>query len=78
MIYFYRRAGDRRTCETRLEPDGEGYELIVSDGAESRTEHYEDARELGDREVELRQRLFAHGWRAIDPFDEDVDDEKDN
>ena len=74
MIYFYRRAGDMRTCETRLESNGDGYELIVSDGADSRTEHYEVPRELGDREVELRQRLFAHGWRAVDPFDEEDPD----
>jgi len=74
MIYFYRRAGDIRTYEIRLETDGWGYELILSDGAESRTEHYVDARELGDREIEVRQRLYAHGWRAVDPFDEEDPD----
>ena len=75
MIYFYRRAGDMRTCETRLEADGEGYELIVSDGTESRTEHYPDARALGDRESEVRQTWFAHGWRVVDPFDEEDDED---
>lgn len=77
MIYFYRRAGDLRTCEIRAEADGEGYELIVTEGAESRIEHYEDARELGDREIEVRQAWFAHGWRSVDPSD-DNDDDNDN
>ena len=34
MIYFYRRAADTRTCETRLEPDGPGFELVVIEARE--------------------------------------------
>ena len=70
MIHFFRRAGDTRTCETRLEPEGSGYELIVSDGHDSRIEHFADVGALVAREYELRQVWFAHGWRTVDPYDE--------
>jgi hypothetical protein len=70
MLYFYRRAGDTRSCETRLESDGPRFELVVSDGQESRVEHFEEAGDLFARERELRHAWWANGWRAIDPFDE--------
>ena len=67
MIHFYRRAADTRICETRLEPDGPGFELIVIDGRESRVERFADARELATRECELRHTWLLHGWRTIGP-----------
>ena len=73
MIYFYRRAADTRICETRLEPDGPGFELVVNDGRESRVERFADVRELTTRESELRHEWLMHGWRTIGP-DDDVDD----
>jgi hypothetical protein len=75
MIYFYRRAGDTRTCETRLAPDGPGLELVVVDGRESRVEHFEDAGALANRQHELRYAWLLNGWRAIEPDDEDEEDE---
>ena len=73
MIYFYRRAGDTRMCETRLEADGPGYELVVTDSDQSRVEHFEDVAALVAREYELRRVWQMHGWRTVDPFD-DVDE----
>lgn len=76
MIYFYRRAGSTRSCETRLEPDGSGFELVVMDGDQPYVEHFQDLRALVARQHELGQVWQMHGWRTIDPFD-DADDEKD-
>jgi hypothetical protein len=77
MIYFYRRAGDTRTCETRLEAEGPRFELVVSDGHDSRVERFEDAGAMFARELELRHAWHANGWRTIDPYDEvDEYDEK--
>ena len=73
MIYFYRRAADTRTCETRLEPDGPGFELIVNDGRETRVERFSDVRELTTRECELRHVWLLNGWLTIGP-DEDFDE----
>ena len=75
MIYFFRRAGDTRTCETRSEPDGRGYELVVTEGRRSYVEHFSDSRALADRQCELRYAWLAHGWRDAAPADEmDYDD----
>jgi hypothetical protein len=73
MIYFYRRAADTRTCETRLEPDGPGFELIVNDGRETRVERFTDVTELTTRECELRHQWLLNGWRTIGP-DDDFDE----
>lgn len=70
MIYFYRRAADTRTCETRLEPDGHGFELVINDGRESRVERFADVRALEARECELRHEWVLNGWRTIGPEDD--------
>jgi len=70
MIYFFRRAGDTRSCETRLQPDGPGYELVVTEGPDSRVEQFEDVASLVAREYELRQVWRLFGWRTIGPTDE--------
>jgi hypothetical protein len=75
MIYFYRRAGDTRICETRLEPDGPGFELVVIDGQQSRVERFDDVRALTSREHELRYAWLSNGWRTVGPDDE-VDEDK--
>jgi hypothetical protein len=74
MIYFYRRAGGTRKCETRLEPDGPGYELIVTDGRDSRVEHFDEVVALANRESELRYAWLLNGWRTIDNDELDEDD----
>jgi hypothetical protein len=69
VIYFFRRAGDTRSCESRLQPDGHGYELVVTDGEKSRVETFDDVEALVRRQNELRQVWYAHGWRAPGSFD---------
>jgi hypothetical protein len=73
MIYFYRRAGDTRICETRLEPDGPGFELVVIEGRESRVERFTDVRELATRESELRHAWLLNGWRTLDEEHDEVE-----
>lgn len=75
MIYFFRRAGSTRSCETRLESDGSGFELVVTDGDEAYVEHFHDLCAVVARQHELRLAWQMHGWRTIDPFD-DLEDEK--
>lgn len=70
MIYFYRRAGDTRMCETRLESDGPGFELIVVEGRDSHVERFADVRALVTRECELRHAWLLGGWRTTEPDDE--------
>jgi hypothetical protein len=70
MIYFFRRAGDTRSCETRLQADGPGYELVVTDGSDSHVEQFEDVASLVAREYELRQVWRMFGWRTLDPLDD--------
>jgi hypothetical protein len=75
MIYLYRRGRDTRKCESRLEPDGPGFELIVMEGRDSRVERFDDALEMARREHELRHAWLLHGWRAIEfenDFEEDL------
>ena len=75
MIYFYRRGVDTRSCETRLEPEGIGFELVVVDAGDPRIERFDDVRTLADRECELRHAWLLNGWRTIGPDDEcDEDD----
>lgn len=71
MIYFYRRAADTRTCETRLEPDGPGFELRVSDGRDLRVERFDDVRALANREHQLRYEWRLSGWRTIEADEDD-------
>jgi hypothetical protein len=65
MIYFYQRARDMRSCETRLEHDGPGFELIIIDGRESWVERFDDVRALHTREYELRHAWQLNGWRTM-------------
>jgi hypothetical protein len=71
MIYFYLRARESRSCESRLERDGSGFELIVMEGRQSRVERFADARALATREHELRYEWLLSGWREME---EDADE----
>ena len=77
MINVYRRAGETRTCETRLESDGSRLELVVVDERGSHVERFADATAMATREHELRHAWLLHGWRAIES-DEDVDVDDDD
>jgi hypothetical protein len=74
MIYFYRREGGTLMCETRLEPDGPGYELVITEGRDSRVEHFDEISALVNREYELRHAWLLNGWRTLDA-DDDIDED---
>jgi len=76
MIYFYRRAADTRMCETRLEPDGPGFELRIIEGRDSHVERFDDVTALAHREHELRQEWRLSGWRTIESDDDDVEEDR--
>jgi hypothetical protein len=65
MLYFLRRGADAIACETRLNPDGPGFQLVVTENATDRIEHFTDLRDLLAREHELLQAWRAHGWRDV-------------
>lgn len=67
MVWFYTRGGDTRTCETRLAPDGDGYELVVTDASGTRVERFDELSGLLAREHELLATWRAQGWREGAP-----------
>jgi hypothetical protein len=67
VIYFFRRGRAEMTCETRLNPEGPGYQLVIgTDGAEQ-VEPYADLADLLSREHELLQAWRAQGWSEVAP-----------
>lgn len=66
MIYFLRRGASRLASETRLNPLGPGYELVVTLDGVARVELFEDLAGLLSREHELLQAWRAIGWRTTD------------
>jgi hypothetical protein len=77
MIYFFRRAGDALTCETRLNPMGAGYELVVTERGEQRIEAFATVGNMLAREHELLQVWRAQGWQDIGPAKSHVADPDD-
>ena len=66
MIWFFTREGhDRRSCETRLAFDGNGYELVVREGDRMRIERFHELSALLAREQELLQAWQSLGWRGL-------------
>jgi hypothetical protein len=66
VIWFFARGShERRSCETRLAFDGDGYELVVQDEDRSRVEVFDELRPLLAREHELLAAWRALGWRTI-------------
>jgi hypothetical protein len=63
MVWFYVRGNERRSCETRLALDGQGYELIVTDESGTHTERFSELHKLLSREHELLAAWVALGWR---------------
>lgn len=63
MIYFFRKGESRLAAETRLNPGGPGYELVITTDGEVRVESFEDLPGLLGREHELVQSWRAMGWR---------------
>ena len=63
MIYFFRRGQNRLAAETRLNPLGPGYELVITTDDVARIEPFDDLASLLSREHELLQAWRATGWR---------------
>jgi hypothetical protein len=67
MIYFFRRAADSLSCETRLNATGDGYELVITAHGKERTETFATVADMLAREHELLQAWRAQGWRDVGP-----------
>jgi hypothetical protein len=63
VIYFFRKGDHRLACETRLNPLGAGYELVVTADGLTHVEPYDELSALLAREHELVQAWRAIGWR---------------
>ena len=62
MLYVFTRGSQRKTCETRLSPDGAGYELVVAENGIEHIDRYASMERLLAREHELLQAWRAQGW----------------
>ncbi len=67
MIYFLRRGEATVLCETRLNPEGPGFQLVVTENGQARIEDYIELPPLLAREHELLSTLRAHGWHDRRP-----------
>jgi hypothetical protein len=82
VIYFFRKGESRLAAETRLNPLGPGYELVVTTDGVSRVESFDELPALLSREHELVRAWRAMGWRETDtavpqPITPTVTDEED-
>jgi hypothetical protein len=74
VLYFFRRGDAALTCETRLNPEGEGFQLVITESAHERIENFAELRKLLAREHELLMAWRAQGWRdAGQPTNTPVD-----
>jgi hypothetical protein len=55
------------SCETRLNPDGPGYQLVIVEDDHQRIENFAELPRLLAREHELLQAWRAQGWRDVQP-----------
>ena len=67
MIYFLRRGDASLTCETRLGPNGDEYELVVTDGGGRRVETFGTVAAMLAREHDLLAGWRAQGWQDVTP-----------
>ena len=49
-------------CETRLNPNGPGFQLVITENARERIEDFEELPDLFEREHELLKTWRAQGW----------------
>jgi hypothetical protein len=63
VFYFFKRGNETVQCEVRAEPEGPGYEIVIteSNGSE-RTERFATSEQVHDRWVELHKRFEHEGW----------------
>jgi hypothetical protein len=65
MVFFFRRGSDSLTCETRLNADGPGFELVITENGRERIEQFNELPKLLSREHELLHAWRAVGWRDV-------------
>jgi hypothetical protein len=65
VVYFFRRGDASMSCETRLDPDGPGYQLVVTENHTSHVENFDALPKLLAREHELLMAWRAQGWRDV-------------
>ena len=65
MVYFFRRGDVRLSAETRLDPDGPGFQLVIVENGETRIESFTELPKLLAREHELLQAWRAQGWQDV-------------
>jgi hypothetical protein len=65
VLYFFRRGDAALTCETRLNPYGPGYQLVITENADERIENFAELPKLLSREHELLMAWRAQGWRDV-------------
>jgi hypothetical protein len=53
------------SCETRLNPNGPGFQLVITENARERIEDFDELADLLAREHELLQAWRAQGWRDV-------------
>ena len=65
MLYFFRRGADALACETRLNPEGHGFQIVITENAGTRVENFDALPRLLAREHELLLAWRAQGWRDL-------------
>jgi hypothetical protein len=65
VIYFFKLGNKSRSCETRLNPDGPGFQLLVTENGDTRVEDYDALPAVLAREHELVQAWRAQGWQEV-------------
>jgi hypothetical protein len=64
MLWFFERHHSRLHYEVRRQPDGDDYELVITqpDGRQD-VEQFADSDDLLDRMQRLQRSLHADGWK---------------
>lgn len=65
MLYFLRRGADAMSCETRLNPNGPGFQLVIIENGRERIEDFDELAALLSREHQLLTAWRALGWREV-------------
>ena len=67
MVWFFERESERLQYEIRREPEGYGFELVISAASEEKIEKVDSATALITRSQDVWTRLLNGGWRPVTP-----------
>jgi len=65
VVFFFQRGDAKLSSETRLNPDGPGFQLVITENAATRIEAFDSLPKLLAREHELLMAWRAQGWRDV-------------